>query len=80
MGSGPFTSVNSISVSDNTLYFGGFLTVRGLNTITGTRTPFDVTVDSMVQSIIATESVVYAAGTFSRVPGRAGSRIAAFPR
>ena len=73
-------AVNSISISGNTLYYGGFLTLGGVNVITGTRTPFDVTLDAMVESIVATESVVYAAGNFSRVPGRRGGRIAAFPR
>jgi hypothetical protein len=73
-------AANSISVSGNTLYYGGFLTLGGFNVITGTRTPFDVTLNAMVESIVATESVVYAAGNYSRVPGRPGGRIAAFPR
>ena len=80
LGGGPASFVNSISVRGNTLYFGGFLTLGGMNILTGAKTPFDMRLNSGVEAIIATESVVYAAGVFDRVPGRPGSRIAAFPR
>ena len=75
-----FTSVSSISAVGSTLYYATFQGLGAVNLVTGTPTSFSETVFSTVESIVATESVVYAGGVFTRIPGKGGSRIAAFPR